>query len=85
MAINDCKKRGYLLEFVNRKEFIVMAHEEFTLNDFIALKEREATAEGIEKGKRESILNMYNSGLSITQIANIMKMEKNDIEDIVSK
>ena len=79
MAINDCRERGYLLEFLDRKEFMLMAQDEFTIRDFIELKEEEARKEKLEEriegkieGKIETqrniVKNMYQNGMDIEKI-----------------
>ena len=41
-------------------------------------------AEGIKEGKLEIIFAMYQSGMSITQIASIIKMDVKELEKIIT-
>ena len=38
---------------------------------------------GIEMGKREMIIKMYNKGYTIAQIADVAEMPEEQIEDII--
>ena len=36
----DCVSQGIFVDYLNRKEFISMAKDEFTMENFIAIKEQ---------------------------------------------
>lgn len=48
IAKQDCISQGIFVDYLNRKEFCDMAKDEFTMDNFIALKEQEAREEGIK-------------------------------------
>lgn len=50
LARQDCISQGIFVDYLNRKEFYDMAKDEFTIDNFIALKEQEARQEGLQQG-----------------------------------
>ena len=74
MAIEDCRNVGYLLDYLDRKEFKVMLEKEYTMADYIAsLKEdmkkqaenirKQALEEGMEEGIKEGIKEGIEEGM----------------------
>lgn len=50
LAKKDCISQGVFIDYLSRGEFFDMAKEEFTMDNFIALKEQEARQEGLQQG-----------------------------------
>ena len=59
---------------INRGEFFDMVKEEFTMDNFIALKEQEARQEGKQEGIQALVLDYLEEGFSKEKI--IIKLQK---------
>ena len=60
----DCVSQGIFVDYLNRKEFISMAKDEFTMENFIALKEQEARQEAREEGIKILVNSLKDVNLS---------------------
>lgn len=64
LAKQDCISQGIFVDYLNRKEFYDMAKDEFTMDDFIALKEQEARQEARQEGIRILVNSLKDLDLS---------------------
>ncbi len=55
LARKDCISQGIFVDYLNRKEFLTMLEKEFTMDDYITLREEEARQEGLKKGLQSGI------------------------------
>lgn len=73
---------------MNRKEFLIMLEKEFTMDDYIALKEEEAKQEGKQEGAYEKLVdmvtNLYKSNVSLDIIAQSARITKKEVLDIIN-
>ena len=74
LAKHDCISQGIFVDYLNRKEFCDMAKDEFTMDNFIALKEQEAREEGKQEGIQALVLDYLEEGFSKEKI--ILKLQK---------
>ena len=60
-AIADCKQKGYLINYLDRKEFKTMVQKEFTFEDYCRVKAEDSRREGLfRRGitKRKNIIKI---------------------------
>jgi hypothetical protein len=85
-AIEDTLLKGYLVEYLQRKEFVTMITKVLTIQeeiDLIRLEERqEGIEKGIEKGKIETVKAALEENLPIELIKKLTGLEKEKIEEI---
>ncbi len=89
-AIEDTLLKGYLVEYLQRKEFVTMITKVLTIQeeiDLIRLEERQegikkGIEKGIEKGKTETVKAALEENLSIELIKKLTGLEKEKIEEI---
>lgn len=74
LAKQDCISQGFFVDYLNREEFYDMAKDEFTMDNFIALKEQEAREEGKQEGIQALVLDYLEEGFSKEKI--ILKLQK---------
>lgn len=74
LAKQNCISQGFFVDYLNRKEFCDMAKDEFTMDNFIALKEQEAREEGKQEGIQALVLDYLEEGFSKEKI--ILKLQK---------
>ncbi len=65
-----------------------MLEKEFTMDDYIALKEEEAKQEGKQEGAYEKlvdmVINLYTSDVSLDIIAQSARITKKEVLDIIN-
>lgn len=69
---------------MNRKEFLIMLEKEFTMDDYIALKEEEAKQEGAYEKLVDMVTNLYKSNVSLDIIAQSARITKKEVLDIIN-
>ena len=52
-AIKDCREKGYLLDYINREEFLAMVTKRWTVKQQFIDREKWAEERGIERGREE--------------------------------
>ena len=88
LARKDCISRDIFVDYLSRKEFLTMLEKEFTMDDYIALKEEEAKQEGKQEGAYEKlvdmVINLYTSDVSLDIIAQSARITKKEVLDIIN-
>ncbi len=104
IVVETCElflKKGYLTEFLARKEVINMAVEQLSREEILLIEGREeGRAEGREEGRAEGrtegraegraeerekmILRMYQRGMNISDIEDIMEMSASEIKKLLN-
>lgn len=69
---------------MNRKEFLIMLEKEFTMDDYIALKEEEAKQEGAYEKLVDMVTKLYKSNVSLDIIAQSARITKKEVLDIIN-
>lgn len=86
-ALNRCRENGYLLEYVDRKEFVIMSRSCMTVEEEIQINRKIGIEEGIEKGraeeKKEMLINFYKNGFGIDTLSKTTGMPAAEIKEIV--
>jgi len=90
LAIKDCRKNGYLTDYVNREEFMTMALEYWTVEQQMEDRERwaremaEAEAEAKARAEKlESAKVMLSDGLSAEMISKYLNIEIEQIQELI--
>ncbi len=78
----DCKESGYLVEYLDRKEFVTMATEYLSQEDLLNIKRNEGIEEGIEKNRSEMVMNMLNDGMKYENISKYAGISIDDVKQI---
>jgi predicted transposase/invertase (TIGR01784 family) len=81
-AIEDTLLKGYLMEYLQRKEFITMITKVLTIEEEIDLIRLEERQEGMEKGKIEAATNLLRLGVSKEIVAKGTELPIEKIEEI---
>ena len=91
-ALNDCRKNGYLTDYVYREEFLTMVLEHWTveqqLEDYArwAHEAREAREEAEAKAlaeKLESARSLLQSGISIEDVTKHLKLSEELVQQLL--
>ena len=85
IAKQDCISQGIFVDYLNRKEFCDMAKDEFTMDNFIALKEQEAREEGAYKKSITMVINLYNNNVPIDIIASSAEITEKEVLAIIKQ
>lgn len=89
IAKREALERGYLVEYLNRKEFITMITKILTIEDRLEFMKKEGIEQGIKQGiikeKEETAKNLLVTGMDIDFIIKITGLEKAIIEEIARK
>lgn len=91
LAIQVTKKKGYLVDYLKRKEFRVMLQEKMTLDEFKNIIKRQGEIEGEArgeargkvKGEANLIQMMLDNGLSKSQISEVTGLSEETIENLL--
>ena len=85
----DCVSQGIFVDYLNRKEFISMAKDEFTMENFIALKEQEARQEARQEGIKILVNSLEDVNLSkesiISQLQKSYHLTKEEALNYLNK
>lgn len=85
-AIGDTKRRGYLLEYLDRKEFITLMQKVLTIEEQMDLIREEERKYGREEGERKKALAMAQKalaeGLSVEMIHRLTGLSPEEIETL---
>lgn len=77
LAKHDCISQGIFVDYLNRKEFYDMAKDEFTMDNFIALKEQEARQEARQEGIKILVNSLEDVNLSKESIISQLQKRYN--------
>ena len=87
LAIEATKKKGYLIDYLDREEFRIMLQEKMTLDEFKNIMEKRGEARGKAIGKAEEkiqvILNMFKKGFDITTISDCVNLSEEQVKKIL--
>lgn len=77
-AIEDCRKKGYLLSYLDREEFKTMLQKDFTFEDYCRVKAEDSRREGRQEGRQEGIQAMILDNLEegFTKEKIVSKLQK---------
>ena len=78
-AIEDCRKKSYLLDYLDRKEFKTMVQKDFTFEDYCRVKAEDSRREGLQEGLQQGgiktlILDNLEEGFTKEKI--VSKLQK---------
>lgn len=89
LAKQDCISQGFFVDYLNRKEFCDMAKDEFTMDNFIALKEQEARQEARQEGIKILVNSLEDVNLSkesiISQLQKSYHLTKEEALNYLNK
>lgn len=77
LAKQDCISQGFFVDYLNREEFYDMAKDEFTMDNFIALKEQEARQEARQEGIKILVNSLEDVNLSKESIISQLQKRYN--------
>ena len=91
LAVGACKSKGYLLDYLDRREFLIVAQEDFTVNDLVNLKYEEGIEKGIEKGieegktaERARLAQKFSKkGIDLKVIADILGVTQEEVQELL--
>ena len=78
-AVGECLAKGYLTEILSRKESFDMFAEKYCYDDHLREAGRE---EGLEEGLLIAAARMLESGMSLQQIASILRLTDEQLKDV---
>ena len=89
LAKQNCISQGFFVDYLNRKEFCDMAKDEFTMDNFIALKEQEARQEARQEGIKILVNSLEDVNLSkesiISQLQKSYHLTKEEALNYLNK
>ena len=89
LAKHDCISQGIFVDYLNREEFYDMAKDEFTMDNFIALKEQEARQEARQEGIKILVNSLKDLDLSkesiISQLQKSYHLTKEEALNYLNK
>ncbi len=93
LTIEDCKRKGLLLQYIKRKEFISMATlylsekdiQDIRYKDGIIAGKKEGIKEGMKENQQKVICSMLERGFDNKEISEIVGCSIEDIQIIASK